>query len=130
MAPVQEAPTEVELLTAAERELVCRVVAAEARGEDLQGQMAVAQTILDRAVLWDMTVADVVTAPGQFAGPYQGEVSDSVKLAVANVFDGGMRVFDGGTYQFHDDSVNPCWTAGKIARGSIGRLSFYGGYAN
>jgi hypothetical protein len=113
-------------LTPEERELVQRVVSAEARGEDLQAQMAVVQTILDRSELWGMTVTEVVTAEGQFAKPYQGEISDSVKLAVANVFDGGVRVFDEATTHFHDDSIPPPdWTENKVNRGSIGRLSFW-----
>lgn len=40
---------EKEPLSTKERELVCRVVSAEARRCDLQGQMAVAQVILDRS---------------------------------------------------------------------------------
>jgi spore germination cell wall hydrolase CwlJ-like protein len=113
-------------LTQEERDIVERVTAAEARGEDMQTQMAVAQTILDRSELWGMTVTEVVTAEGQFAKPYQGEISDSVKLAVANVFDGGVRIFPEATTHFHDDSIPPPdWTENKVNRGSIGRLSFW-----
>jgi len=50
--------------------------------------------ILDRAVLWDMPVTEVVTAPGQFADPYKSELTDEIWLAVANVLDGGMRIFE------------------------------------
>lgn len=123
-----EGTTAVHSLTPDERDLVERVVAAESRGEDLQGQMAVAQTILDRAELWNMSVSEVVQAPGQYAAPYRGKVSDSIHLAVANVFDGGVRIFEGATFQFHDNTVDPYWTEGKIDRGSIGNLRFYGGY--
>lgn len=115
-------------ITDSERELIERVVMNEARGEDLQSMMGVAQTIRDRAHDWDMTISDVVQADGQYAKPYQGEITDEVHLAVANIFDGNMSVFDGGTYQFHDDTVKPYWTEGKIKRGSIGRMSFYGWY--
>lgn len=106
-----------------ERELVARVVAAEARGEDLQGMMAVAQVILDRSVLWDMTPTEVVTAPDQFADPYQGEISDSVSLAVANVFDGGQRVYKEPITHFYS-GPEPYWASGKQSRGSIGRHEF------
>ena len=111
------------ILTAAERDLVERVVAAEARGEDLQGQMGVAQVILDRAVLWDMQVSDVVLAAGQFATPYQGEITDDIKLAVANVFDGGVRVFLEPVTHFAEG--DPYWSSGKASRGSIGRHEFW-----
>jgi spore germination cell wall hydrolase CwlJ-like protein len=107
-------------------ELIQRVVAAEARGESLQGQMAVAQTILDRSELWGMTPTEVVLQEGQYADPYNGEIPDSVKLAVANVFGGGVRVFPEATTHFNDDSIPPPdWTENKINRGSIGRLSFW-----
>lgn len=102
-----------------ERELIERVVAAEARGEGIIGMEAVAQTILDRAELWNMTVTDVVTAAGQYADPYQGEISDSIHLAVANVFDGGIRIFDQPVTHFYSGS-EPYWADEKIDRGGIG----------
>ncbi len=126
--PPQEKPVSVHILSLDERDLVCRVVMSEARGEDLQGQMAVSQTILDRSHDWSMTITDVVMQTGVYDCSYQDDISDSVRLAVANVFDGGVRVFDGGTYQFHDKTVTPYWIEGKIKRGSIGNLRFYGGY--
>ena len=110
-------------LTAEERELVERVVSAEARGEDLQGQMAVAQTILDRAELWNMTVTEVLTAPDQYATPYQGEIYDETKLAVANVFDGGLRVFQEPITHFYT-GAEPYWAIEKVNRGSIGVHTF------
>jgi hypothetical protein len=110
-------------LTPDERDLVERIVAAESRGEDLQGQMAVTQTILDRAQLWNMTVTEVVTAPDQYAAPYQGEISDDIHLAVANVFDGGIRVFQDPVTHFA--SNDPWWSENKIDRGSIGLHEFY-----
>lgn len=113
------------MLTPDEFDLVCRVVAAEARGEDLQGQMAVANVILDRAVLWDMSVTEVLTAPGQFAGPYSGKIDDETRLAVANVFEGGLRAFEEPVTHFHEESVNPYWTSGKVDRGRIGNHRFY-----
>jgi hypothetical protein len=112
-----------EALTSEERELICKVVAAEARGEGLQGQMAVAQIIKDRSELWSMTVTEVLTAEGQFATPYEGEISDSVYLAVANVFDGGMRVFEEPVTHFAEGK--PWWADSKIERGTLGRHTFY-----
>ena len=115
-----------EALTGEARDIVERVVAAESRGEDLQTMMAVAQVIKDRSDLWDMHPVDVVFAEGQFAKPYAGEISDEVKLAVANVFDGGMRVFDQPTTHFYDNSISaPYWTEEKVNRGSIGRMEFW-----
>lgn len=112
-------------LTPQELDIVCRVVAAEARGEDLQGQMAVAQVIKDRSELWDMSVTEVCTAPCQFAKPYQGKISDKTYLAVANVFDGNMRVFEEPVTHFYSGNNEPYWTSNKVNRGSIGHHSFW-----
>lgn len=118
----QKATSQVNL-EPSERELVARVVAAESRGESLQGQMAVAQTILDRSIMWDMPIEEVVLAPGQYATPYQGEISDSVYLAVANVFDAGIRIYEDPVTHFYS-GPEPYWASSKESRGSIGRHEF------
>ena len=69
-----------------EIELMERIVAAEARGESCEAQEAVATVILNR---WQEgsfgeTLECVMTASGQFAKPYQGDISMSVHLAVKN----------------------------------------------
>ncbi|NMB98139.1 MAG: hypothetical protein GYA02_16300 [Clostridiaceae bacterium] len=110
-------------LTTEERDLIERVVAAEARGESLKGQMAVANVIKDRAELWNMTPKEVVTAKGQFAEPFQGEISEDTKLAVVIVFDKGIRVFAEPVTHFA--SNNPWWAESKTVRGSIGVHTFY-----
>lgn len=113
-------------LTEDERTLVERIVASEARGEPIEGIMAVAQCIRDRSQLWGMTVTEVCLAPGQFAAPYQGEISPEVVQAVWAVFDLGMSVLEIPTTHFHADYVSPYWTADKVSRGSIGAHLFYG----
>lgn len=113
-----------EALTSEARDIIERVVAAEARGEDLQGMMAVAQVIKDRSDLWGMHPVDVVFAEGQFAKPYEGEISDEIHLAVANVFGGGMRVFSEPTTHFYSGK-EPYWADEKVNRGSVGNHRFY-----
>ena len=110
-------------LTTEEREIIERVVATEARGETLKGQMAVANVIKDRAELWNMTPTEVVTAKGQFAEPFQGEISRDTELAVAIVFDKGIRVFEESITHFA--SNNPWWAESKTVIGSIGVHTFY-----
>ena len=114
------------MLTSEERDLVERIVASEARGEPVEGMAAVAQVIRDRSQLWGMTVTEVCLAPGQFAAPYQGEISPEVVQAVWEVFDLGMSVLEIPTTHFHADYVSPYWTADKVSRGSIGSHQFYG----
>ena len=76
-----------------DRVLVERVVTAESVGQPFEGQMAVAQCILNTAIAKDETPGEVVTAPGQYASPADpGRVTGSVRDAVAAVFDHGMCV--------------------------------------
>lgn len=76
-------------LTDGQRDLVERTVAAESRGEPLEGQMAVAQTIYQRCIDGNLTIEEVLV-PGQYASPYKGEISDTTKEAVSLVFDLGV----------------------------------------
>ena len=94
-------------LTEDERDLVERVVAAEARGEKIETQMAVAQTILNRAETRGQTVTEVCTAAYQFAKPYQGEVSEKTQDAVRFVFDDGAKVFDKVTHFYAHKLIDP-----------------------
>ena len=75
--------------------------------------MAVANVIKDRIELWNMTPTEVVTAKGQFAEPFQGEISEDTKLAVEIIFDKG-RVFEKPVTHFA--SNNPWWAENKTVQ--------------
>lgn len=87
-------------LTAAERELVARVIAAEVRYGNLDDMIGVAQTIRDRAehpaeeLYYGPAITDVV-ANGH-AAPYAGDISQfpMIEQAIYLVFDTGFRLFD------------------------------------
>ena len=115
-------------LTEEERQLVIGVVAAEARGESLEGMMAVAQSIRDRAITRNQSVTDVCLAPNQYAAPYTGEVSDRLVDAVMFVFDEGHSVLEYPTTHFyqHEMIAAPDWTYNLTCRGSIGAHTFFG----
>ena len=113
-------------LSAEDRELVERVVAAEAMGCEYDGLVGVAQVIRERAESWGMTAREVVTADKQFAAPYQGELTDEVRQAVSDVFDYGVRVFAEHTTHFHNTSVDPFWNKNKEFRGEIDTHLFWG----
>lgn len=121
-------PDAIPVINETERDLIERVVAAEARGECFEGLCAVAQTIKDRGDSWGMSYTEVVSAPYQFAKPYNGEISDDVKQAVSCVFDQGYRVFDETTTHFYawDQIAPPSWTKEKVYLGNIGGHAFYG----
>ena len=127
--PTDAEPEEVEPyfpLTDEERELVERVVAAEARGESIECQMAVAQTILDRAVSREQSVIKVCTAKHQFAAPYQGDISEKTQDAVFLVFDNGAKIFDKVTHFYASHLIDPpYWTESKEFKGEINGVSFY-----
>lgn len=127
--PTDAEPEEVEpyfALTTEERKLVERVVAAEARGESIECQMAVAQTIMDRCTTRGQTVTQVCTAPYQFAAPYQGEISEKTQDAVRFVFDDGAKVFDKVTHFYASHLIDPpYWTESKEFKGEINGVSFY-----
>lgn len=76
--------------SAAERDLVERVVMAEAGNQCFEGQVAVAQCILTTADAKGATAAYVVSQKGQYASPYSGTVTQSIKDAVSAVFDSGQ----------------------------------------
>lgn len=74
-----------------ERDLVERVVMAEAGGEGFDGQRLVAQCILNTSKSMGMRPDEVVLAPWQYAKPAE-TVSQEVKDAVSAVFDDGNMV--------------------------------------
>lgn len=114
-------------LTEEERNLVERVVAAEARGESLEGMMGVAQTIRDRCITRNQSPKEVCLAPYQYAAPYDGEISDMVKDAVLFTFDIGDSALEYPTTHFYGQELiaPPDWTYSKTCRGTIGGATFY-----
>lgn len=96
-------------------ELLEQVVAAEARGESIICQEAVATVILNRwqEGSYGETLRDVMLASGQFAAPYTDEISMSVHLAVKNALvyygtycqDIPSEVLYFRAYHYHDFGV-------------------------
>ena len=126
VAAVHDAEVGKMILTAAEREMIERVVAAEARGESFEGQAAVAEVIYNRCVNRGQSVEQVIWADKQFAYPYGGEISQDTKEAVAAVFDYELLSLDGAEY-FHADYVTPSWAQDFEEVCRIGNHIFYKG---
>lgn len=109
-------------LSDTERDLIERVVAAEARGEPLEGMQAVAQCILNTCEATNQRPDAVVLSPKQYANPVDFEVSGDVRDAVSAVFDDGETVFDetirwfyspaGGRSDWHEESLTYVGTVG------------------
>lgn len=92
--PPTEQPTDPQPrypLTDYERSIVEAVVAAEARGEDFDGQCLIAQCILNTAEARGIRPNAVVLERGQYAAP-QYKYGYLVSDAVSAVFDHGYQV--------------------------------------
>lgn len=128
--PTTEPPPEPEvikvhyLLTDAERDLVERVVMAEAGAEPYEGQMAVAQCILNACILEKMR-------PLQLVREYQyatarPDPTDAVKMAVGAVFDKGDKVIDPEVKYFYAPArVVSAWHESQVYACTIGGHRFF-----
>ena len=83
-------PTFYYELTAEERDLIERVVMGEAGGEEYAGQLAVAQCILNACELRSARPAAIIESLSYTT--HRPEASQSVKDAVSEVFDDGVKV--------------------------------------
>ena len=122
--PVPDTTEANQGLTQEEFDLICKVVAAESRGEPYETMRYVASTIYNRSKEWGMTPTEIVTARGQYADPFSGHISEEVKWAVTDVFNGNPIP---GVTHFHDTSVLPYWADDYTLKASRGTMRFYGG---
>ena len=95
----EPAPVLYYPLTDEERDLVERVVMAEAGGEAYVGQLAVAQCILNACLLDDLRPAEAIEEYSYTGN--RPDPTESVKQAVAAVFDDGVTVFDSDVLYFY-----------------------------
>lgn len=86
-------------LTAEERDLVERVVMAEAGGEAYVGQLAVAQCILNACLLDGLRPSEAIEEYSYTGN--RPDPTESVKQAVAAVFDDGVTVFGPDVLYFY-----------------------------
>lgn len=120
----EPAPRVYYSLTAKERDLVERVVMAEAGGEAYAGQLAVAQCILNASEMRGSRPAETVKAL-KYAKA-RPEPSKSVKQAVADVFDDGVRVFDRDVIYFYAPAlVTSTWHESQDYVTTIGCHRFF-----
>lgn len=91
-----------------EYNLLLRVCMSECGGqcgEPLEGKIAVVETILNRADMYEMTIEEVVTSPYQYSMANNGEPDESVRQAVdaalqKRIYPSNMLYFRAGNY--HD----------------------------
>ena len=114
-------------LTDSQRAMVEGVVFAEHGNGTLEEQKAVAQVIHDRALLWGMTIEDVLNAPKQFAKPSTREIPPLTKVAVSEIFDFGMMQYDSNVTHFYNyNQCSPSWANSdqmvEVGRGDAHRF--------
>jgi spore germination cell wall hydrolase CwlJ-like protein len=111
----------------------------EARGESLQGQVAVAEVILNRVdnPLYPRTVCGVVKQRGsggcQFSYICDGRTdkmheklpADLAGRIARAMLDGAPRVLTEGATSFHTRKVRPSWSRRYIQTAAIGAHVFY-----
>lgn len=115
-------------------ECLAKNIYHEARGESLEGQIAVAQVTLNRVrnPQFDNTVCAVVYAPSQFSWTLdkRKRVRDqkawraSVNIARA-VLTQTVKLPDFPALYFHTRQVNPHWNRSKKVLAKIGSHIFY-----
>ena len=111
----------------------------EARGESLDGQIAVAEVILNRvdSPLYPRTVCGVVKQRGsggcQFSYICDGrtdrmrekQAADLAGRIARAMLDGAPRILTDGATSFHTRTVRPSWSRRYIQTASIGAHIFY-----
>lgn len=126
---------------AGERLCLARAIYYEARGEAIEGQIAVAQVILNRArsVKWPDTICGVVNqgmergekcqfsfACSHHAGEPSGEAWDQARLLADQAVGGQawLREMLEATH-YHTTSVAPVWRLNLVTLGTVGTHVFY-----
>jgi spore germination cell wall hydrolase CwlJ-like protein len=106
----------------------------EARGEPIEGQLAVAQVTINRVRIgsWGSSVCKVVYAPSQFSWTLnkhkqiKNTQSWNTSVAIANeVLSGRAHLANFNALYFHTRQVRPKWRRGKQKVTTIGNHIFY-----
>jgi spore germination cell wall hydrolase CwlJ-like protein len=115
---------------------IAQAVYFEARGEELTGQLAVAQVIINRARSgqFPRDYCGVVAQPGQFSFVHGGRIPAApaassawararaiARIAEQGLWDSGV----GDSLYFHNTSVRPSWSRRKASVARIDSHLFY-----
>lgn len=111
-------------LSASERDTVERVVMAEAGGESFEGQMLVAQCILNAAEKEGVQPSEAVVIYSYTSN--RPDPTQSVKDAVAAVFDRGEVAIDAPVMYFYNPAlVTSTWHESQIFVAEVGGHRFF-----
>jgi spore germination cell wall hydrolase CwlJ-like protein len=119
-----------------EQECLANAVYFEARGEPLEGQLAVAEVVLNRSRSgrYPPTICGVVTQRAQFSFVRRGVMPRADRsseawrraVAIANIAQGGgMRLLSDDVLWYHATYVSPSWGRRLARTTQIGLHIFY-----
>lgn len=122
---------------ASEDEIDCLVSAVhyEARGEPIEGRVAVVEVVLARreSARWPSTACGVIAQRSQFSFVRNGRIPDvnashygRAREVVMDVLSGRTSSSAKGATYFHASYVRPGWSRNKRQISQIGRHLFYG----
>lgn len=119
-----EEPTPYYELTEEERQVVENIVMGEAGAEPYDGQMLVAQCILN-ACERDNLLPSEVRMEYKYSG-WNENPTDSVKLAVKEVFDNGVKAIDEPILYFYAPAIcNSSWHESQVFVVEVGGHRFF-----
>lgn len=127
---VADAAAPATVSSKAELDCLATAVWFESRGETLEGQLAVAQAVVNRAKSgrWGNGICSVIKAPRQFnfnaARVQRSTATFTTALAVARIAATGLwHDIASGAHSFHSVRLNPRWRLARVAK--IGNHVFY-----
>lgn len=122
--------TPAQVAPPSETECLSKVIYFEARGEPVEGQIAVGQVVLNRvrSRLYPNGICQVIEQQNQFAPQIQITEPHSYHQArqIARwVLSGAPDSSNGATHFFNPHQANPNWAAAYTLTASIGDHEFY-----
>ncbi len=124
------AVSDVRAADATELDCLATAVWFESRGETLEGQLAVAQTVVNRARSgrWGKGMCGVIKAPRQYnfaaSRVQRGTATFTTALAIARIAAAGLwHDMAAGAHSFHAARISPRWRLTRVAK--IGNHVFY-----
>ena len=115
--------------TESERNLLIRIISAEARGEPYEGQVAVGAVIMNRVEhpSFPNTIAGVIYQPGAFSAIDDGQFDEPVDPACARAADAALAGSDpsgGAIYYYNPDKATSEWIFSRPVIKRIGNHVF------
>jgi hypothetical protein len=101
-----------------EMELIAQLVEAEAGNQDLYGKRLVADTVLNRSEMWDMSIEDTIFYPNAFSSIDDGNFDK----AAWHISDDSFKA---SRMEYEADNIE-CRADSKVIYFRTGRYSVYG----